>query len=265
MNKALISFSFDDARGDNTVAFDNILVPRKICATLNVTTGYVDGTAPKEMLPYEQPAMALDDIIRFEQKHKFEVALHGDKHLNTEEDIDASYNKITKWLDHPEGHRIGFASPNSGLNLEKFKLSEKTLFKEKIDYVRTSFRIKKMKFLKVLFRKLARVWRLPIFYKWAYQDTIMKECTDRIIYSVPIMNDTTWKQVACLVRECIKKRGALTLMFHSIDEGSSSWSWSPKNLIRLCDYIITLQKEGTQVDICTTRDIFRSLSDARKI
>lgn len=260
MDKALISFSFDDAREDNTAAFDNILIPRNIPATLNVTTGYIDGTAPKERFPHYGKPMLARDVIRFNKENGFEIALHGDKHLNTEEDISASYEKVMKWLDLPENTSIGFASPNSGLNIENFKKSKKDLFTKKISYVRTSLRIKQMKLLRTFFRKLGRFWHLPIFYKWAYQDTIMKECNDRVIYSVPIVNDITWKQVASLVDECVRQKGTLTLMFHSIDEDSDSWSWSNEKFINLCDYLVGLREKG-DVELCTTAHIFETIKN----
>lgn len=259
MNRALISLSFDDARGDNTVAFDRILVPRGIPATLNVTTGYVDKSAPKENLPHNEEPMSVADVIRFKRQHDFEIALHGDKHLNTEEDIQASYNKIVDWLNYPNDLSIGFASPNSGLNVEYFKNSTDPIFTKKISYLRTSLRIKKLRPLRVFFRKLGRVWHLPIFYKWAYQDTIMNKCPDRVIYSVPIVNDITWQQVVCLVKEAVRRKEALVLMFHSIDESSDSWSWSNEKFIKLCDYLSNLQREGL-VELCTTDYLFETIS-----
>lgn len=258
MNKALISFSFDDARGDNTIAFDSILIPRKIPATLNVTTGYVDGTSPKKYWPHRGKPMLVSDIIRFNKKNGFEIALHGDKHLNTEEDIGVCYDKIIKWLGLPMGTLIGLASPNSKLNIENFKTSKSNLFTEKVSYARVSLRIKSFKPLRVISRKLGRVWKLPIFYKWAYQETIMNECPDRIIYSVPIVNNVTWRQVACLVDECVRQKGALILMFHSIDEESDSWSWSNEKFVKLCDYLVDLRKKG-DIELRTTDYIFETI------
>ncbi len=260
MNKALIGFSFDDARGDNVIAFDQILVPRGIPATLNVTTGYVDGTASEENLPHNGAPMSIFDINRFGKENGFEIALHGDKHLNTESDIDASYRKIVNWMGLPEGISLGFASPNSGLNVEYFKKSENILFTKKISYLRVSLKVKQKRFLRIFFRKLSTFWRLPAFYKWAYQDTIMRECSDRVMYSVPIMRSNSWKQVACLVDECINRKGALILMFHSISEDFDNWSWSTENFTKLCDHLLILQKQG-KIELCTTNYIFEKIKN----
>ena len=256
MDKALISFSFDDARGDNALAFDEILIPRDIPATLNVTTGYVDRSASKEFWPHKLPAMTTNDVIRLGKRESIEIAIHGDKHLNTEEDLSKCYEKLVEWFDYPKSQVLGIASPGTKINIENFKNSDSDFFKKKVSYVRVSSRIKQFKVVRTFFRKLGRIWHLPIFYRWAYQDSIMYECTDRIIYSVPILKDTTWKQVASLIRECIKKRGALVIMFHSINEDSDNWSWSSEKLIQLCNYIQNLQKKGSPVKLCTTAYLF---------
>ena len=268
MEKALLSLSFDDARGDNTEIYDELLWPMGIPATLNVTTGYVDGTCPSSMKPSDKPAMLIDDIIRFGTEKRygrdvnFEIALHGDQHQNTEEDIIICREKLIKWLNLPENHVFGFASPGSGLLIDEFRRSESKLFTEQISYVRTSLRIIDYEMIRVLYRKIGRVWHRPFFYRRAYANTLMKECRDRVIYSVPVMKDVTEQQVEALIDLAIEERAALTLMFHSVavsKRDDDNWTWSLEKFRRLCNYIMTLKACGAPFETCTTQKLYERI------
>lgn len=269
MDKALISFSFDDARKDNLYVFREILWPLHFPATINVTTGYVDGTCPKEHAPCLRPAMTIDDIkcIRNQFQYKgaplFEIALHGDQHLNTENDIAAGRKKLITWLELPEDYIFGFASPGSGLQIQTFKEADTVLFKQQISYMRTSLRIIKNEKMRVLCRKISRVWHRPSFYLHAYADTLMTKCPDRIIYSVPVMKDITEQQVETLVDLAIKRRAALTLMFHSVDviqAEDDNWVWGIEKFKGLVNYLNHLRKTNAPLELCTTQTLFRELT-----
>ena len=266
MEEALISFSFDDGRADNIDAFDKILLPRKIPVTLNVTTGYVDGSCPLDKRPSDKLAMTVADIQRYAENPYVELALHGDCHLNTEEDIETGRQKIIKWLDLPEEQSFGFASPGSGLNLQEFIWSSSKLFSDHIIYVRHSLKIENLKKLRVLLRKVGRIWHNPVFYEIAYSNTLMKTCTDRIIYSIPILKDTTVSQLKAIVNMCVEKKMAVTFMFHSIKNDTSledNWSWSTEKFISFCDYISSLI-ELRKLQCMTTQELYRTLVENSK-
>lgn len=261
MEKALISFSFDDGRADNIDAFDKVLLPKKIPVTLNVTTGYIDGSCPFDKRPSDKPAMTVADIQRYAENPYVELALHGDCHLNTEEDIETGRQKIIKWLGLPENQAFGFASPGSKLNLQEFILSTSKLFREHIIYVRHSLRIEDLKKIRVLSRKAGRIWHNPIFYEIAYGNTLMDTCTDRIIYSIPVLKDTTVSQLKAIIEKSIEKQMAVTFMFHSIKNDTSledNWSWSTEKLISFCDYILPLVESG-EMQCVTTRELYNAL------
>ncbi len=74
------------------------------------------------------------------------------------------------------------------------------------------------------------------------------------------MRSNSWKQVACLVDECINRKGALILMFHSISEDFDNWSWSTENFTKLCDHLLILQKQG-KIELCTTNYIFEKIKN----
>ncbi len=83
----------------------------------------------------------------------------------------------------------------------------------------------------------------------------------KIIFSVPVMNDATLKQVKSLVLDCIKKGNSLTLMFHSIVDDTShedNWSWSTDKFTGLMDFLCEM-RERNELDILTTHSLFMNL------
>lgn len=261
MNKAVVSLSFDDGRGDNWDAFQTILLPMSIPATINITTGYVDGSCPKSLAPTDKPALTIEDVRQLAERPLIEIAMHGDCHLNTQEDIAAGRKKLITWLGLPEKHCLGFASPGSGLHVDEFVNSDGQLFTEQTSYMRTSLRIKKHRRIRVLCRKIGRILHIPFLYQIAYADTLMDACEDRVVYSIPIMKDTTYEQVKRVVDLAISRRCALTLMFHSIleeTEGEDNWSWNRSRFLSLCEYL--KEKEQTEeLELLTTRQMLTML------
>ena len=256
-----ISFSFDDARGDNTFVFDNILKQYGFPATLNVTTGYVDGTCPHDFSPSQKPAMSKADIIRLWKNSLIEVALHGDKHINTTDDADNCRKKLNAWLDAPVGIKYGFASPGSGMSLKAFRSQDFAMFRASVLYMRTSFRIRSFTALRIMSRKIGRIAHIPSLYKIAYGDTIMRWRDGKIIYSIPVMKDTTVAQLKAVIGLCIKTSGNLVLMFHSIlpsTRGEDNWTWSQSNFEKLCGWLQVQVKRG-KLKVLTTAQLFEQM------
>lgn len=257
MKKAAISFSFDDGRGDNLEVFRESLLPRGIPATINITTGYVDGSCPPNNLPSAKPAMSPRDVQQLAADQCVEIALHGDQHQNTEADIARGREKLISWLGLPADHVFGFASPGSGLPVAQFIENNSDLFSKDVSYLRTSLRIKSFNWFRVICRKAGRVLHLPLLYRIAYADTLMDSCDDRVIYSVPVMKDATFEQVKAIVDLAIRRGSGLTLMFHSILPDTAeedNWSWDKEKFEKLCDYVCE-QERNNKLMLCTTRQI----------
>ena len=257
MKKAVISFSFDDGRGDNFDVFRDILLPRKIPVTINITTGYIDGSCSTNNLPSRKQAMSIDDVRQLAADPRVEIALHGDQHQNTETDIAHGRDKLISWLGYPSDYVFGFASPGSGLPVAQFTESKSELFTKEISYLRTSLRISSFGWFRVLCRKAGRVLHIPLLYRIAYADTLMDSCYDRVIYSVPVMKDATLEQVKSVVDLSVRRGSALTLMFHSILQDTAkedNWSWDREKFEKLCDYVCELE-HGGKLMICTTQQI----------
>lgn len=258
---ATVSLSFDDGRGDNTEVVDNLLIPNNIPATLNITTGYVDGTCPKEMSPSEKKPMTVDEVCRLSSSDLIEIAMHGDRHQNTEEDIERCKDKLKAWLTPKVCSDLGFASPGSGLELSLFLSQKGESIRRSMSYLRTSFRISSFAPIRVLSRKAGRVIHLPLLYRIAYHDTIMTEEEGQIMYSIPVMKDATVPQVLAVVKDCVRRRGAVVLMLHSILDdvpGEDNWAWKKNKLEVLCKELVRLEKDG-KLSLCTTIEQYRLL------
>lgn len=256
--KAAVSLSFDDGRRDGMDVFDQILKRYALPATFSITTGYVDGTCPKELCPSEKPALTPESVARLWQDGSIEIAMHGDRHQNTVSDICECRRKLCKWLGLKENTAFGFASPGSDMSRSAFYSSELQEFRASILYMRHSLRVRSVPHLRIICRKIARVIHLPFLYRIAYADTIMYFRDDKIVYSVPVLKDVTLAQVKSIVRLCIKRRGNLTLMFHSIlpdTSGEDNWSWDWDKLDGLCSWLKE-QADSGMLNVCTTAQLF---------
>ena len=112
-NKSYIGLSFDDGRIDNFTNVLPVLEKLGIPATFNITTGYIDGTLRQENKFCENPPMTIENIIRIADSGIFEIAAHGDQHLNDKKDILLSIEKLHRW--GLKFNKIGFASPHHRL------------------------------------------------------------------------------------------------------------------------------------------------------
>ena len=262
---ATVSLSFDDGRGDNTAVLDELLLPAGIPATLNITTGYVDGNCPAELLPSDKAPMSRVEVQRFAEDPLVEIAMHGDFHQNTDEDILNGRGKLLRWLCLPEDRLLGFASPGSGLSLERFRSEQGAALREQVAYLRTSFRITSCRGLRSLSRKVGRVIHLPLLYRVGFHDTVMTDCDGKIVYSIPVMKDATAGQVLSVVRSCVRRRGALVLMLHSILKevsGEDNWTWERARLETLCRELKKLEQEG-KLTLCTTMRQYQLLQNRK--
>ena len=259
---ATVSFSFDDGRGDNTALADDVFLPMGLPMTLNITTGYVDGTCPETLLPSKKAPMTQEDVQRLAEETGIEIAMHGDRHLNTPEDVYAGGEKLRTWLGLDADLRLGFASPNSGIDPALMRSPDGEALRG-VEYVRVSQRILSKRLLRIICRRAARILHLPIFYRIAFHDTIMTAPDGRIVYSVPVMRGITARQILAVIRDCVHRRGALVLMFHSVEEEpaeADNWSWKEAEMRRLCGAVWELEEKG-QLRICTTMEQFRRLQE----
>ena len=253
MEKGIVCLAFDDARADNMHVFQSILFPEGIPATLNVTTGYVDQSCPESFFPSARKALSKEDIISLSASPLIEIAAHGDMHLNTDKDIDRSREKLIDWLGLDPRQEIGFASPASRFSLSQRGAVLQWLHDHRLSYVALAQRTLRWAKLRVLCRKAARVIHLPLLFEFAYHDTLMDSCEEGVVYRVPVLKDTTNRQISRLVDRCAAERKTVVLMFHSVDSiAEDNWVWDERRFRMLCKFLIGKKNEGT-VELCTVQ------------
>ena len=253
-----IAISFDDGRQDNVDVIDR-LAAKGIPASLYVTTGYVDGSCPQDKLPTAIPAMSVDDVKRLFHNPLVEIGMHGDMHLNEDWDIRNGREKLLKWLDLDTSYQFGFASPSTSYSVERFLNSNAPLFTHEIAYLAMGQRRVTHAKVRTIARKGSRVIHSGILYKTAYQDTLMLDCPDRVIYRVPVLGDITFEQLRTLVEDAVRRRASLVFMFHSIADCEDTWTWSNEKFEQLIDYLEAL-KERQRIELTTVRDLHAFLS-----
>ena len=262
MDKAIISLSFDDGREDNYRLFKKFTIPHNIPVTLNVATAYVDGSMPVESWPTDKKPMTKEQVIELSGCSLIELALHGDAHDNTEPDVRAGRDKLASWIGSPEDGKWGFASPYSKLPVEDFVSPDAPpFFKNDILYMRTGLKKEQLSRPRELCRKASKVLPLPIFYRISYGYAFMQECPDRVVYSFPVFSMLSFKYVKGIIDAAIRYKGAVTLMFHSIEPDSEStdeWSWDSDKFRQLCAYLVNMQKKN-KLEIATTRDLYNRI------
>lgn len=247
--KSCIVLSFDDARYDNIKAFDTYLIPLKIPFTLNVTTGYVDGTLPESLWPASVPAMKLKDVIRFSDCSICEIALHGDKHIGTEEDVFVSYEKICSWTGKNEDS-FGFASP--GCNQVFINGLPNYISYERIGINKRNNTIPKR-----IARRISRMIPDTQLYWYSFSDSIICDANNRILYSATVFNETTVSQIERLIEASVNVGGSIILQFHSIGfdkNNADPWAWSFEKFEKFCQVISRLRDQN-RIQILTTKDL----------
>lgn len=254
MDKGIVCLTFDDGRKDNDSLIREYLIANGIPVTLNVTTGYVDGSCPEKLLPTNKEALSIQDIVSLSHSSLVEIAAHGDMHLNTDEDIDRGHAKLVEWLKNEDVVPMGFASPSTQFSLSRLGEDRKWLNEHGFSYIAMGQRRGRWGKAQLLCRKAGRIVHLPKLYEIAYKDTLMEHCNDGVIYRVPIHRDTTFSQIKRLVQKCVKEKKALFLMFHSVDSvADDTWTWERKKFYGLCQFLMEKRDAGS-LHLCTAKD-----------
>ena len=262
MEKAIIAFSFDDGRLDNYTNAYPILKKYHLPATFNITSGYIKGNIDREKFDFPEP-MTIDMVREIFNDPLFEIAGHGNQHINTKDDIVSGIKDLQELLntENLNSEANGFASPGSDLTEEMYRNMKSALTSNHINYVRISCRYRSFKMFKVLFRKISRIIKWPWIYKTAYQDTLMSEVNDGILYSIPVLSSVTPEQLKAIIGLAVKEKQACVLMLHSIvaqEEMRNTWDYRKDHFERLCKILSDYQKSNL-LEVKTTMGLYLSL------
>lgn len=258
---AFIAFSFDDGRLDNyTIAYP-ILQKYNIPATFNITTGYIEGKIEDGKLTKALP-MTIDMIKELYKNINCEIAGHGYWHQNTLDDILKGTDGLKEDLGlETWGGQVGFASPGTSLDLNYYQTIKQALQNHDICYVRLSKRYLSSRRIKILCRKAARIFHVPCLFRLAYQDTLMSEIKDNIIYSVPILASTTVREIQALVGKAVREKKACVLMWHSIvkkEDLKDNFGYDVEKFEKICCWLMNMHEQG-KITLCKTMDLYNQM------
>ena len=256
MNKAIVTFSFDDARADSYRAI-KLALEYGVKSTLNVTTGYVEGINNSNENPTYLPAMSKKNVIELYELGA-EIACHGDTHDNRLSSIINGKAKLVEWLQLDDKDSLGFASPHSMIDMTPSMISE--LQNNNIVYLRVGPFITPLSKTKRLVRKIASIIKSSNLFVDFYHDVLKNPIIDNyVIRSIPIMKQNNLSQLKAIVDRAITDKSWVIFMFHSVldkkEEGyNENFSWPLDDYMELCKYI---QAKNENIDCLTTMDAFR--------
>ncbi len=251
--KGTIVISVDDGRWDAYRLFKEILQPYHLAATFNIVTDWVtDG----DELPRSSISCAeLAEMIR---SPLVEIAGHGHRHCNDEEDIIKGKERLCRWLRTTE--RIGFASPGSRMKLDFVNDNAQKLADIGLLYVRS------------VDETVGKDARHTSLIETAEKNACSEYVTQMIprisygydgmfVNSAVVFSDTEVEDIKRLTEIAMGERACLVLMFHSVKkEGEAAYedmySYDFEKFKELAVYWNILEREG-KLAVMTNKEAYR--------
>ncbi len=239
--KAAVCLSIDDARENMLPLIEEKLIPLLIPATINVVTGFIDGTAENR----GYPCITKEKLISIYNTGLFEIANHGDSHKNDLEDIIRGREKLIKWLNLNENTPLGLASPGSNMTIGEAKQKEKVLQENGVLYVRT--------------RDNAFAFSEDEKDRHGFLDKYAFAFSSVVVYR----GVTPALRLIELTEYAIKNNLTLVLMLHNFARKGEeiydgAWTYDLEEFISYLDYLVEKRKKG-EVEILTTKEALDNL------
>ncbi len=243
MKKATICLSIDDARENILSLVYKELLPKNIPATINVVTGFIDGTAENR----GDPCISKKQLIDVFNTNLFEIANHGDSHKNNIEDIIKGREKLVSWLNLPKDTKLGFASPGSNMKIKDALLMQKELEDAGVLYVRTYDN-------SILIDKREKE-------SHALLNTFTFAFSSVVVYK----GVTPYSRLVELTEYAIKNNLTLILMLHNFAKKGEEifdgdWTYDLDEFSKYLAYI-TKKREEEKLDILTVKDGIKKLKN----
>ena len=252
-----VVLSFDDSRADFYYRVFPLLKQHKLPATLNVISGFVNGTAKMRMPSADGKAMTNAQVVECQQSGLVEIACHGATHDNTKEGVIRNIEEMRAWGVNVEG--IGFASPTSILTKGNIHETGIDALVEQgiLSYVRSGIRTRREGLVYSAFTLLdSKIHHNGLFYQ-LNKRCILGSPLPTILPSVAVNNYHTLPQIIKLI-EKMQEEEAVILNFHSVlrksdaGYGKDKFYWEEskfENLLNVLGSDISLK-------VCTTKDLF---------
>lgn len=252
----IIVLSFDDSREDFYTRVFPLLKKYNTPATLNVISGFVDGTTKMNMPSADNKAMTSSQVVECQQSGLVEIACHGATHDNTKEGVLQNIEDMKTWGINVEG--LGFASPTSILTKDNIHTTGIDSLVEQgiLSYVRSGIRTRREGLVYSAFTFLdSKIHMGYLFYR-LNKRCIIGNTLPAILPSVAINSYHTIAQVKKLIAK-MHDCDAVILNFHSVlrkadaGYGKDKFYWEEGKF----EELIKELKSDISVRVCTTKDL----------
>lgn len=251
-----VVFSFDDGRYDTYQNAAPIMEKHGVTATINITTDFIlHPSAYTTFNSADNTAMSVDNILDM-QNRGFEIAVHGNWHINDPDDVRTGVALLKEWGIESV---YGFASPESSIDEGNFGEFEGLLKDGTVSYIRSGLQVRKQGLFYAGLYVLQNIFKSKFLFYILNKRTIIKKGEERpLIYGVSVSKDTTAKQIMYLLKKA-PDNSAVVFIFHSIlntqnaGYGQDKWYWSESRFDKLCKLLSNSDKYKT----VKSRDIFK--------
>ena len=258
-----ISISVDDGAYDSYKNIFPLLKKYNLPATFSFISGYIDGKWEYKGIPYKP--ITWEEFNEIKNCSLIEVSNHSYDHTNKASSIVRGRKVLNQHIGQSVEKPLGFASPESKMTETYIKDKRIALALTGCSYVRTGIRVRSYKFARILARKAARVTHFAWLFNIAYHDTLLDRTDDYILFSVPIMKDTTLSEVVALVKQAVKKEKNLILLFHRIlkpdeENHKENWYWDYREFDTLLQFL-RMEQEKRRLKVVKTCDLRNGQND----
>lgn len=250
--KGTIVLSIDDGAID-TYRLACELEKRRLPATFNIVTAWVDGTVETK-----SPHVTVDELKQIYAKGIFEIAGHADRHTNEDADVITGIGKLREWCGM---NKIGFASPGSGMKSDYIRENEEKYKAMGIEYIRTgSFTTPDPRY-NALAEKAKKEGSSGFVLQHLYYSAF--DLDSMAVSSVVVVHETPLQCIKELARLTADEGICTVFMFHAVrKEGEngyeSTWSYDHDKFCEFADFLCELRDEGN-VEILTNMDAVKKL------
>lgn len=249
MHITRVVLSFDDGRKDNYAAAMEILERKKLPATFNITSGYIEKSIPLDELCQNEP-MSIDEVVELSKIPFFEIAGHGYAHLNTFDDWHKGVEQLKLWLE-PDYFKNGYgvASPHSIVTDSWIASRKDKLLNSEIKYIRTGLK-NQFQFAQRAISKASRLTGSKYLAYLPIEDSLRQlNGPQELYYSIPILNAHSFEQIKYIINMTVKRQGDVIFMLHSVlksgkDYYDDLYSWDYDRFLKLCTYLYEMQSQG---------------------
>ncbi len=237
-------FSFDDGRRDTYFNAVQIMNKYSLKGTINITTGFVDGSTDFEnhLLSAVNKAMTIAEVKECVD-NGFEIASHSDSHRNDIQDITISIEKLKKWRVSEETEKIGFSSPGSNIGLDNYHDFAPLIDDGALLYIRTGTRVREKGLIYTGISWFYQKLRSDILFWYLNKNNInIRGKETCVLKSVCVKDYTTIDNIKYLLSK-VNIGECVILMFHSVlkkDDpgyGKDSYYFDAEKFDGICKYL----------------------------